>query len=186
MTDNSKKLSQLPIASNTVGTDRVVILSNPAGNPTTKTITVSTLLADTSPTTSTFNPQFTTNTGNVLSISTGTQSGNYTKIGKLCFFRVNVKFANSTYADGTGQYQIVLPFPVAANTVTFRDGTLHNSNTGSYYHIAGIVDSAANTTTMGLYYFGGTVDLAWKNTTPVSWSTGNTTHFDISGIYETT
>lgn len=136
--------------------------------------------------TASFNPQFTTNTGNVLSISTGSQSGSYTKIGKICFFRVNVQFANSTYADGTGQYQIILPFPAVANTVTFRNGTLHNANTGSYFHIAGIVDTAVNTTIMGLYYFGGTTDLAWKNTTPVGWQTGNTTHFDISGVYETT
>jgi hypothetical protein len=75
---------------------------------------------------------------------------------------------------------------IAANTVTFRNGTLHNANTGSYFHIAGIVDTSVNTTIMGLYYFGGTVDLAWKNTTPVGWQTGNATHFDISGTYETT
>lgn len=133
-----------------------------------------------------FNPQFSTNTGNVFSISAGTQTGNYTKIGKICFFRVNVQFANSTYADGTGQYQIILPFPAAASTVSFRGGTLHNANTGSLYHIAGIVDTTANTTIMGLYYFASTVDLAWKNTTPVGWFTGNTSHFDITGNYETT
>jgi hypothetical protein len=39
---------------------------------------------------------------------------------------------------------------------------------------------------MPLYYTGSTTDLAWKNTTPVGWQTGNTTHFDISGVYETT
>jgi hypothetical protein len=133
-----------------------------------------------------FNPQFSTNTGNVLSVSTGTQTGNYTKFGKICFFRVNVQFANSTYADGTGQYQIILPFPAVASTVSFRGGTLHNANTGSLYHIAGIVDSVVNTTIMGLYYFASTVDLAWKNTTPVGWFTGNASHFDISGVYETT
>lgn len=135
--------------------------------------------------TASFNPNFCTNTGNVLSISTGTQTGNYTKIGKLCYFRTYVQFANSTYADGTGQYQITLPFPAVA-TVSLRGGTLHNTNTATIYHIGGIVDIAANASILSLYYFGSTTDLAWKNTTPVGWFTGNTTHFDISGIYETT
>ena len=137
-------------------------------------------------TTSSFNPQFSTNTGNVLSVSTGTQTGSYTKIGKICYFRINVQFANSTYADGSGQYRAILPFASAASTASFRGGSLHNANTDSIFHIAGIVDTAANTTIMNLYYSGGTTDLAWKNTTPVGWFTGNTTHFDISGVYETT
>ena len=135
--------------------------------------------------TASFNPNFCTNTGNVLSISTGTQTGNYTKIGKLCHFRTYVQFADSTYADGSGQYQITLPFPSVA-TVSFRGGTLHNTNTATIYHIGGIVDIAANASVLSLYYSGSTTDLAWKNTTPVGWFTGNTTHFDISGIYETT
>ena len=134
-------------------------------------------------TTAAFNPQFSTNTGNVL--SNGTQTGNYTKIGKICYFRAYIQFANSTYADGGGQYQIVLPFPSAA-TITIRGGTLHNPNTASIYHIGGVLDIATNTTVMSLYYTGSTTDLAWKNSTPVGWQTGNTTHFDISGVYETT
>jgi len=129
-----------------------------------------------------FSPQFSTNTGNVL--SNGVQTGQYTKIGKLCYFRTYIQFANSTYADGGGQYQIILPFPSAA-TISIRGGTLHNPNTASIYHIGGIVDIAANTTVMGLYYTGSTTDLAWKNSTPVGWFTGNVSHFDISGIYET-
>jgi len=136
-------------------------------------------------TTAAFNPTFSTNTGNVLSVSTGTQTGSYTKIGKLCYFRVFVQFANSSYADGSGQYQIVLPFPSVA-TISIRGGTLHNTNTASIYHIGGVLDVDTNTTVMPLYYTGSTTDLAWKNTTPVGWQTGNTTHFDISGVYETT
>lgn len=135
------------------------------------------------PVTATFNPSFSTNTGNTLSVSS--QSGSYTKIGKLCYFRAFVQFGNSTYADGSGQYQITLPFPSVA-TISIRGGTLHNTNTASIYHIGGIVDVAANSTVLPLYYTGSTTDLAWKNTTPVGWMTGNTTHFDISGVYETT
>lgn len=133
--------------------------------------------------TASFNPNFCTNTGNTLSVVS--QSGSYTKTGKICYFRVFVQFGNSTYADGSGQYQITLPFPSAA-TISIRGGTLHNTNTASIYHIGGVLDVATNTTAMPLYYTGSTTDLAWKNTTPVSWMTGNTSHFDISGVYETT
>lgn len=135
------------------------------------------------PVTATFNPNFCTNTGNTLSVSS--QSGSYTKTGKICYFRAFVQFGNSTYADGSGQYQITLPFPAAA-TVSIRGGTLHNTNTASIYHIGGVLDVAANSTVMPLYYSGSTTDLAWKNTTPVGWMSGNTSHFDISGVYETT
>jgi hypothetical protein len=134
--------------------------------------------------TASFNPNFTTNTGNVLVGMT--QTGNYTKTGNLCYFRVYVNYANvSSFADGSGQYQITLPFPSVA-TISIRGGSLHNVNTASIYHIGGIVDVSSNASILGLYYSGSTTDLAWKNTTPVGWFTGNTSHFDISGIYETT
>ena len=134
--------------------------------------------------TASFNPNFVTNTGNVLVGMT--QTGNYIKTGKLCYFRIYVNYANvSSFADGSGQYQITLPFPSIA-TISIRGGSLHNANTASIYHIGGIVDVSSNASILGLYYSGSTTDLAWKNTTPVGWFTGNTSHFDISGIYETT
>jgi len=134
-------------------------------------------------TSNTFNPNFTTNTGNVLVGMT--QSGNYIKFGKICYFRTYINFANvSSYADGSGQYQITLPFPSVA-TISIRGGTLHNINTASVYHIGGVLDTETNNSILSLYYSGSTTDLAWKNTTPVSWFSGNTTHFDISGVYET-
>lgn len=43
MTDNSKKLSELTQASNASSTDRVLILRDPAGSPSTRTITVGNL-----------------------------------------------------------------------------------------------------------------------------------------------
>jgi hypothetical protein len=181
MANNGIKISDLPIA-NSVATGDRLVLYRPNSGTSVRTINVSSLAVNL-PVTATFNPSFSTNTGNTLSVSS--QSGSYTKIGKLCYFRSFVQFGNSTYADGSGQYQITLPFPSAA-TVTIRGGTLHNTNTASIYHIGGIVDVAANSTVLPLYYTGSTTDLAWKNTTPVGWMTGNTTHFDISGVYETT
>jgi hypothetical protein len=148
------------------------------------TITVSNGVISVTTTTGAFNPNFTTNTGNVLVGMT--QTGNYTKTGKICYFRTYMNFANvSSFADGSGQYQITLPFPSIA-TISIRGGSLHNVNTASIYHIGGIVEITSNASVLGLYYTGSTTDLAWKNTTPVGWFTGNTSHFDISGIYETT
>ena len=38
MTDNSKKVSQLPTAANVAGTDRVLILRDPSGTPSVRTV----------------------------------------------------------------------------------------------------------------------------------------------------
>jgi hypothetical protein len=129
-----------------------------------------------------FNPQFTAN-GNTIPGAVIT--GSYVKQGLITHVRVNVDFANTNAASFTdgGQYQFVLPFPTTA-TITIRGGTLHQTAGDSKYHIAGITDTTYSNTLMKLYYSGSTTDLAWKNTTPVG-ATSNTSHFDISGAYET-
>lgn len=40
MTDNSKKVSELPTASNVASTDRVLVLRSPAANASVRTVTV--------------------------------------------------------------------------------------------------------------------------------------------------
>jgi hypothetical protein len=134
---------------------------------------------------SSYDPQFKTVSGNTLNGTVST--GAYVKQGAIVHFRVNVEFANTTDFGANSQYQITLPFPVSA-TATVRGGTLHNEGTDARYHIAGITDisdaSPDANTTMKLYYSGSTTDLAWKSSTPVS-ATANTSHFDISGAYET-
>jgi len=134
-----------------------------------------------------FNPQFRSNTGNTLAGTVST--GSYVKQGPIVHLRINVDFANTTHFDtANNQYMFTLPFPTA-HTVTIRGGTLHNEGTDSRYHIAGITDiedaSPDANTTMKLYYSGSTTDLAWKYSTPVN-ATSNTSHFDLSGSYETT
>jgi len=134
-----------------------------------------------------FTPQFRSNTGNTLAGTVST--GSYVKQGPIVHFRINVDFANTTHFDtANNQYMFTLPFPVAS-TITLRGGTLHNEGTDSRYHIAGITDiedaSPDANTTMKLYYSGSTTDLAWKYSTPVN-ATTNTSHFDLSGSYETT
>jgi hypothetical protein len=131
-------------------------------------------------TSSSWSPVFTDSTGTLAGV---TSTGNYTRIGKMIFFCINVSFSGYTNL-GTGQYQFNLPFP-ARQTFTSRGGTLHNPNTDSRYHIAAIIDlitDGANAKAK-LYYSGSTTDLAWKYNTPVSWA-HSTAHFDISGFYE--
>jgi hypothetical protein len=135
---------------------------------------------------STFNPQFRSNTGNTLAGTVST--GSYSKQGVIVHFRINVDFANTSDFGANSQYQFTLPFPTAS-TITVRGGTLHNEGGDARYHIAGITDvedavPEANTV-MKLYYSGSTTDLVWKLSTPVG-ATGNTSHFDLSGAYETT
>jgi hypothetical protein len=134
---------------------------------------------------SSYDPQFKTVSGNTLNGTVST--GSFVKQGLIVQFRVNVNFANTTDFGANSQYQITLPFPVSATT-TIRGGTLHNEATDARYHIAGITDiddaSPDANTTMKLYYSGSTTDLAWKFSTPVS-ATANTSHFDLSGAYET-
>ena len=43
MADNSQKLSQLPQVANVASTDRVLVLRDPSGSPSTRTITVANL-----------------------------------------------------------------------------------------------------------------------------------------------
>ena len=132
-----------------------------------------------------YDPEFKTASGNTLSGTVST--GSYTKQGAIVHFRVNVNFANTTDFGANSQYQITLPFP-ASSTITIRGGTLHQETGDARYHIAGITDIDDETpdsnTVMKLYYSGSTTDLAWKASTPVG-ATSNTSHFDISGAYET-
>lgn len=137
-----------------------------------------------------FDPQFRANNGNTLLGTVST--GSYVKQGSIVHFRINVDFANTIHFDSIAntQYQFTLPFP-AAHTVTVRGGTLHQKGPTvanvAIYHIAGITDieEGGGNTTMNLYYSGSTTDLAWRYPTPVG-ATSNTSHFDLSGAYETT
>ena len=129
----------------------------------------------------TFNPQFNDTSGSVVGVS---QTGSYSLMDDVCFFRVNVDFANCTNF-GTGQYQIQLPFPVNYKT-TLRGGTLHQSSGssgGTQYNITGLSTETGSTSTLLLYYTGTTSYLNWKYNTPVSAST-TSSHFDINGTYQ--
>jgi hypothetical protein len=127
-----------------------------------------------------FDPQFTTANNETL---TGTLvTGSFVKQGHIVHLRVNVDFANTTFFGANNVYQFTLPFPTTS-TITLRGGSLHQTNSSSIYHIAGITDIAISNNIMKLYYSGSTTDLGWKANTPVA-ATSNTSHFDLSGAYE--
>lgn len=46
MADNSKKVSQLPIAANVASSDRILVLRDPSGSPTVRTVNVSIFAAN--------------------------------------------------------------------------------------------------------------------------------------------
>lgn len=46
MADNSKKVSELPIAANVASTDRILVLRDPTGNPSVRTAALSTISAN--------------------------------------------------------------------------------------------------------------------------------------------
>lgn len=46
MADNSKKVSELPIAANVASADRILVLRDPAGNPSVRTAALSTISAN--------------------------------------------------------------------------------------------------------------------------------------------
>jgi hypothetical protein len=125
----------------------------------------------------TFNPQFTDSSG---SFAGGVQTGHYTLMNDLCFFRIFIDFATTTNF-GNSQYQITLPFPTIATT-TIRGGTLHQlSGGGTLYNITGV--TTGSSATLPLFYTGTTSYLNWKFNTPVSAST-TSSHFDMNGVYE--
>lgn len=46
MSDNSKKVSELPTAANVAATDRLLVLRDPTGTPSTRTVTLATISAN--------------------------------------------------------------------------------------------------------------------------------------------
>lgn len=46
MSDNSKKISQLPTAANVAPTDRILVLRDPSSNPSTRTVEVNVFAAN--------------------------------------------------------------------------------------------------------------------------------------------
>lgn len=89
-------------------------------------------------------PAPTTQTYAVSGGTTGTQptfsgdplfTAQYVRMGDFVHFEIQVDFDN-IISFGTGQYFLTLPFP-AVEGIMFRNGCLHDINTGREYHISG-------------------------------------------------
>lgn len=108
-------------------------------------------------------------------------TGQYVRVGDLVHFEIQVDFDNIT-SFGTGHYYLTLPFK-ALRAVMFRNGCLHDNDTGREFHISGHTD--AGSTTILLYttdITGQTVfDYAFTSTEPITLTTAD--NFHIAGDY---
>jgi hypothetical protein len=73
-------------------------------------------------------------------------TGNWSRIGELCNFAIQVDMDNIT-SFGTGQYFVELPFNADDEDV-FAGGHLHDDNTGDFYSILGHVFAGTNLMTL--------------------------------------
>lgn len=121
----------------------------------------------------------------VLSATGFTQSanpatGNYIKYGRIVHVNLNVPLNNVTNF-GTGQYSITLPFTSYQHTDIWA-GTIHDTNTGSFYSIKGHID--ANSSVMTLWYLSTiSKDEPFDFNSP--FTLDNTDLFHMSFAYET-
>lgn len=122
--------------------------------------------------------------------STGTQptfngsplfSGSYVKNGPLVHFQIQVDMDNIT-SFGTGQYYLDLPFP-AKYGYMFREGCLHDIDTGREYHISGHVYAGQSQMTLLTTDVSGNrvYDFAFSQGEPITLSTAD--NFHIAGTY---
>ena len=108
-------------------------------------------------------------------------SGHFVVLGHTVFFDVQVDFDNIT-SFGTGQYYVTLPF-ASKYSQMFRNGCLHDADTGFQYHISGDVEAGSDE----LWLF--TTDLSgqrlrdypFEQGEPITLTTAD--NFHISGTY---
>jgi hypothetical protein len=105
----------------------------------------------------------------------------YVRVGDLVHFEVQVDFDNIT-SFGTGQYFVTLPFPVAQG-IMFRNGCLHDIDTGREYHISGHAYPGSNDVLLFTTDIVGqnVYDFPFEQGEPVTLSTED--NFHISGAY---
>jgi hypothetical protein len=124
MADNSKQVSELPLASNVATTDRVMILRSPAANASVRTITVNNFAESIKPLVQNIIPGTTVIANSVTVASNGTS---------------NVAFFSYTIGDGkTGCCDI---------TVHARDATTDSTTAGHILIVANTSEAAASATT---------------------------------------
>jgi len=151
MTDNSKKVSELPLASNALATDRVLLLKDPSGSPSTRTITI----ANFANTVITSLPAASNTSFGVVKIGSGIDVSN----GVISVNTNNIPVANSTVTgtvkvgnnlsmDANGFLSVNTVNLISPNSnVTFNSVTTSNITSGSYtwnYYANGEMDAPGN------------------------------------------
>jgi hypothetical protein len=108
-------------------------------------------------------------------------SGHYVILGSTIYFDVQVDFDNITNF-GTGQYFVTLPFKSRYGKM-FRDGCLHDDDTGREYHISGHVDPGSDVVQLFTTDISGQrlFDFPFEQGEPVTLTTAD--NFHISGMY---
>ncbi len=108
-------------------------------------------------------------------------SGHYVILGHTIYFDIQVDFDNIT-SFGTGQYFVTLPFASKYGKM-FREGCLHDNDTGREYHIGGHVNAGSDevqlftTDRIGNRIY----DFPFEQGEPITLTTAD--NFHISGTY---
>jgi hypothetical protein len=108
-------------------------------------------------------------------------SASYIKNGKLVSFQIQVDMNNIT-SFGTGQYYVTLPFNSKYGYM-FREGCLHDFDSGNEYHISGHVYAGLNILQLFTTDLSGQnlYDFPFSSTEPFTLTTAD--NFHISGTY---
>jgi hypothetical protein len=106
-------------------------------------------------------------------------SGEWTRLGDLVFFNIDVDMDNITNF-GSGQYYVKLPFPSKYNYL-LSDGCIHDISTNDEYAILGHVQDGSDTLTLLTTTSNGKQN-PFTSSVPFNLSTED--NFHISGTYQ--
>lgn len=127
----------------------------------------------------TWTPVLTSQNGDFAQ-SSNNATGHYIKNGHLVHVNIEIPFSNVTNF-GTGIYSVSLPFPTVHHGGMYG-GTLHDTDTASFYSLKGHYE--ANATTMTIWYQSiVTKDAEFDFNSPILLDTTDLMHFEFT--YET-
>lgn len=106
-------------------------------------------------------------------------SGEWTRLGDLVFFNIDVDMDNITNF-GSGQYYVKLPFPSKYNYL-LSDGCIHDVSTNDEYAILGHVQAGSDILTLLTTTSNGKQN---PFTSSVPFNLNSADNFHISGTYQ--
>lgn len=168
MANEQKKVSELPISNSVSGSDRVVVLKDPSGSPSTRTITVSNLL-------------------NSLPAGNSTVAGVY-KVGSGLYVSSNSISVNSSALIGDGLY-VSTSNSIAVNTAALVGSGLYVSsnsitlNTSACYTFSGSDSFVINSSSYA-WKFANSGDLFYPTNVSTSSRSSNDVNFISSTLVQ--